>query len=539
MIEAQAAELHDAAWAAAQSGDMARAILLAGQAAAIWPHPDHLLTLGQFQLAAGRGADAVATLRQAVALYPQVPAVQGTLALALRQASDPAAWTEAVTRLEAAVALAPDDITGQLNLALLRHHAAAADDEVTTEIRRAICLDGRDLDVWADAAAMFHDRGRFAEARDATRQALCLDPAMTRSVHAHAEAVAVMAGAGVALRWFDRLVMLDPAMAVHRVARAKARLAAGDLRGGWDEYEVRRGLPIFGLPAAMPGDSNPQPLSDRTVLVYPEQGFGDIIQFVSFVPPLCRRARHVFLVAHPDLKALFEEMPGGDGRLSVVDAAAASQLHADLAVPVMSLPRLLDMAPQGVPYLRPAPRQRERWSQALAGQPGLRVGVCWSGNPRRDAPLVMRMTDYRRSIPLETFGPALAGIEDATFISLQHGYRAGDVPQEQGIRDASAYIRDFSDLAGLIANLDLVITVDTAVAHLAGALGARTWMLNRFDSCWRWGRGATTTPWYDSMTIFNQATPMDWSVPLAEVRNSLRVLIADQAAAIAARKTLP
>ncbi len=539
MNEARAAELHDAAWGAAQSGDMARAILLATEAAGLWPHPDYLIVLGQFQLAAGRVGEAIATLRQGAKRHPQSTGIHGTLALALRQTSDPAAWIEAVGRLEIAVALAPDDIASQLNLALLRHQADGADGDVMTEIDRAIRLGDSDTDVWADAAAMLHDRGRFTKARDAARRALCLDPAMVRALHAHAEAVAVLEGARGALAWFDRLVTLDPATAIYRIARAKARLAAGDDRDGWDEYEIRRGLPIFGLPAAAPGDSAVQTLSGRTVLVYPEQGFGDIIQFVSFVRPLSLRAEHVFLVARPELKALFEEMPAADGRLSVIDAVTARQVRVDISLPVMSLPRLLDLAPDGMPYLRPAPRQRERWSQALAGQAGLRVGLCWSGNPRRDAPLVMRMTDHRRSIPLAMFGPALAGIEGTTFISLQHGYRAGEVPQAYGIRDASAYIRDFGDLAGLIANLDLVITVDTAVAHLAGALGVRTWMLNRFDSCWRWERGSRTTPWYNSMTIFNQATPMDWSVPLAEVRNSLRALIADQAAAIAARNTLP
>jgi hypothetical protein len=205
----------------------------------------------------------------------------------------------------------------------------------------------------------------------------------------------------------------------------------------------------------------------------------------------------------------------------------------------MSLARLLDNEVDGGPYLVPAPRQVERWREAFAGLTGLRVGVCWSGNPRPDAPVITRMIDARRSIPLALFGPALAGIDGASFVSLQHSYRPGEVPAAYGIRDASAYIRNFSDLGGMIANLDLVITVDTAVAHMAGGLGSRTWMLNRFDSCWRWDKGASTTRWYRSMSIFTQSRAMDWSGPLAEMAAALRRLIADQAAAIAARNTSP
>lgn len=539
LAQARADELHEAAWEAARSGDMAGAILLAGQSAALYPHPDYLMVLGQFQLSAGQAAAAVATLRAAVAADPQSPEIQGSLAMALRQMSDPRGWREAVRRLEIAVALAPDRIAAQLNLALLRHHVVQDDRAVLAEIDRARRLAPLDPDVPTDAAAILHDRGRFGDALAASQLALCLDPAMVRALHAHAEAVVVLQQAGAAIGWFDRLVALDPDAPVYRVARAKARLAAGDARGGWDDYEARRGMPVFGLPAAMSGDSAPQSLSGKTVMVYPEQGFGDVIQFVSFVPALCVRAARVFLVAAPELRPVLEELSAAQGTLSVIDDHAARQVPADLFLPAMSLPRLLDLAPDGAAYLAPPARQRERWAQALAGYGGLRVGVCWSGNPRPGAPLVMRMTDYRRSIPLDAFGPALQGIEGATFVSLQHGYRAGETPSAYGIRDASAYIRDFSDLAGLIANLDLVITVDTAVAHLAGALGARTWMLNRFDSCWRWERSSRSTRWYRSMTIFSQAKPMDWSTPLAEIATGLRTLIAGQPAAIAARNTSP
>jgi Flp pilus assembly protein TadD len=519
---------HAAAWEAMRRGDVVHAVALAGEAVALRRAPDFLETLGQFQYLAGQIPAAIATLREATMRAPQSVAAHNALAMAQRQTSDADMWREAVDHLQAAVALAPDLAGTQLNLALMRHHVGAADHAAGAEIDRAVQLDPGDPEIWADGAAMFHDRGLFIRAMAAARRAVCLAPDLPHAMHAHAEVVAVLNGPAKALAWFDRLVRLAPTSAGFQVARGKARLAAGDTAGGWSDYEARRHMPAFGLPAPSPGDSSPQSLAGKTVVVYGEQGFGDVLQFVRFVRPLAQRAARVHLVVPDELRSLLADMPGCEGRVTMTEAQATPR--GDLALPVMSLPRLLDMSPDGSPYLVASAVQRARWGQALAEARGLRIGVCWSGNPRPQSPVVMRMTDRRRSVPLSEFGPALGKIGGVTFVSLQHGYRPGEQPGAYGIRDASAYIRDFSDLAGLITNLDLVITVDTAVAHLAGALGVPTWMLNRFDSCWRWERGATTTRWYQSMTIISQTYPMNWTEPLAEMTERLHAEVRRRAA---------
>ncbi len=423
----------------------------------------------------------------------------------------------------------PADAAAWRDRAIRGHIEDVPPTEVRAGLRRAAALAPADILTWIRRAQIHFDQGLFDAAMVAGRLAVCLAPDDPAALQAMAEAVAAARGPATALAWFERLVALAPGIPVYRLSRGMKRLGAGIWRRGWSDYEARRVQPGMKMP---PDDITPLPpmaLAGRSLLVQHEQGFGDTIQFMRFLPGLLRHGARVQLAWPQALRSLAIAMADADGRdgrgLTLIDPGDVAGARVDLALPIMSLPALLDPDIDGAPYLAAPAGRHAQWAQALTDITGLRVGLCWSGDPRSDAQVNVRMTDRRRSIPLAMFGPALAGIEGATFISLQHGYRAGEVPQAYGIRDASAYIRDFGDLAGLIANLDLVITVDTAVAHLAGALGVRTWMLNRFDSCWRWERGASSTRWYNSMTIFNQATPMDWSVPLAEVAAALRASV--------------
>lgn len=429
----------------------------------------------------------------------------------------------ATDHLRHSLARDPADGPAWLDLAILGHVGDAPPEDVAASLRRAAAVDPDDVVTWTRRAQIHFDQGLFAAAMQAGRVAACLAPGDPAALHAMAEAAAAL-GPVASLPWFERLVALVPENAVYRLSRGMKRLAAGIWRRGWSDYEARRVRPGMRMP---PDEITPLPpaaLAGRSLLVQHEQGFGDTIQFMRFLPGLVRHGARVHLAVPGALRGLVADMPGGAG-LTLIDQAEVAGTRVDLALPIMSLPALLDVRPDGAPYLTASASQRARWSAALAGMPGLRVGLCWSGDPRPDAQVNVRMTDRRRSLPLPALR-AITAVEGATFISLQHRPRAGEALDTHGIRDVSARIRDFSDLAGLIANLDLVITVDTAVAHLAGALGARTWMLNRFDSCWRWERGSATTRWYSSMTIFNQAAPMDWNGPLAGVAVDLRALIA-------------
>ena len=165
----------------------------------------------------------------------------------------------------------------------------------------------------------------------------------------------------------------------------------------------------------------------------------------------------------------------------------------------------------------------DRWRSRLAGLPGLRVGLVWAGNPRKERAL-LNLTDARRSIPLVLLGGALARVPGVTFISLQKGdgaEQAADLSPELDLHDWTGELNDFADTAALIEALDLVITVDTSVAHLAGALGKRVWVMNRFDSCWRWMLDRTDSPWYPTLHLFRQPALGDWDSVVAAVRAAL------------------
>ncbi len=422
----------------------------------------------------------------------------------------------------------PADASAWRDRAIMGHIDDVAPAEVGAGLRRAAVLAPADILTGIRRAQIHFDQGLFDAAMVAGRLAVCLAPDDPAALQAMAEAVAAARGPATALAWFERLVALAPAIPVYRLSRGMKRLGVGVWRRGWSDYEARRVKPGMKMP---PDEITPLPpaaLAGRTLLVQHEQGFGDTIQFMRFLPGLVRHGAHIRLAMPQPLHSLAIAMAdahGFDGGgLTLIDPGDVAGARVDLALPIMSLPALLDPDIDGAPYLAAPAERRAQWAQALTDVTGVRVGLCWSGDPRPDAQVNVRMTDRRRSIPLEAL-TAVTTIGCAAFISLQHRHRPGDDLSAQGIRDASAYIRDFGDLAGLIANLDLVITVDTAVAHLAGALGVRTWMLNRFDSCWRWERGASSTRWYNSMTIFNQATPMDWGAPLAEVAAALRASV--------------
>jgi hypothetical protein len=203
----------------------------------------------------------------------------------------------------------------------------------------------------------------------------------------------------------------------------------------------------------------------------------------------------------------------------------------DFHIPMMSLPHALPAAGFGPPaaYLATDPAQQAAWAERLGEARGLRVGLCWAGGTRPDQ-LVQDSFDQRRSLPLAAFAP-LAGVDGALFYSLQKGPPAeqlGELISQDWagpeIVDLTAELRDFDDSAALVANLDLVITCDTAIAHLAGGLGKPVWILNRFDACWRWLDGREDSPWYPTARLFRQDEPGDWAGVMSRVEADLRRL---------------
>jgi Tetratricopeptide repeat len=357
---------------------------------------------------------------------------------------------------------------------------------------------------------------------------------------------------GVAL---DRLGRHEMAQTFHREAirmlpddarrhsnYAISLLAHGDYLNGFREYEWR--WTTLEMRAHRP--TTPQWRGERfdqkTVLIHTEGGFGDMIQFSRFIPLAVRRGGRVVTRVRKELLPLFREsFPD----LTFVTEDAPVPPH-DLHCSVLSLPYALGVTMQSIPaasgFLRADPRKVLQWkarlgedlSRRAGASPALRIGLVWAGAPHRGV-REYEQIDRRRSTDLATFAPFSAVSPDILFYSLQIGNKADQAnrpPAGMTLIDHTDLLHDFGDTAALVANLDLVIAVDTSTVHLAAGLGRPVWMLSRFDQCWRWLSGRMDSPWYDSLRVCRQSRPDDWSGPVRDIATALHALMAARPAAL-------
>ncbi|WP_431857431.1 tetratricopeptide repeat protein [Azospirillum sp.] len=303
-------------------------------------------------------------------------------------------------------------------------------------------------------------------------------------------------------------------------------LLHGDFAQGWKEYEWRWRWSGFGeepRPFAQPVWQGEPPLAvGGTLLVTAEQGFGDTFQFTRYLPLLAERGYDVaFEVQAPVFTLLWHSL-GRHGVRVVPRTETPARVHDDLAfarhVPLMSLPErfgtLLETIPATVPYLFAEPTRQALWADRLdaAAGPRRRIGIAWKGRP-------LHSRDRERSMPPSALAPLLA-VPDAQFFGVQkHEDGAADAPP--GVLPLDGLLHDFSETAAVVANLDLVITVDTSLAHLAGAMGRPVWVLLPFSPDWRWLLDRADSPWYPTMTLFRQKRAGDWDGVVAEVARRL------------------
>jgi len=368
------------------------------------------------------------------------------------------------------------------------------------------------------------ERGRFAEAIGSFRAAVSLDPNAAASWSNLGMVLKIEQRFDDAMRAHDRAVTLAPDNARFKVNRAVALLQMGDWQRAWMDYEARldlaEGLVVDRLrllPALRPGDS----LKGVTVLALHEDGFGDTLNFCRYLPMLAERGARVIACVPSALLRLISSLPGVS---EVVTQLRFAPRH-DFVCPMFSLPRVLGTTPQTVPPVvapRIDPQSVVRFGRRLPVN-GLLTGLVWAGQARPTVP-GFRTLDRRRSAGLGAFAP-LAGIQGVRLVSLQAGPPAREArPPGMVMTNPIPEVRDFADTAAIIANLDVVVSVDTSVAHLAGLMGKPVFLLDRYDGCWRWLSGRRDSPWYPHLTIFRQPQPGDWASAMAEVAASLQVM---------------
>jgi len=457
--------------------------------------------------------EAIAEARRATADFPESPAIWSSLGLLFAGQNR---YEDAVGPFEKAAALAPQWAEAHSNLAAAYGKLKRwADSERAS--RQAVQADPSHATAWGNLGNCLRDQGRYQEAAAALTKCLDLRPNDAEAAGNFALTFAAVGRHAEAVTWYDRSLTLRPDHGETRFNRALTYLTLADYARGWPEYEYRWQT------EAMRGKKRTFPtpewdgtadLRGRTILLVPEQGLGDFIQFVRFVKPLADRGANVVLQTPPELAELTATVPGV-GRVIASDQAELTiHTHAHL----LSLPGLLKCTAadlHGEPYMTPPPAAVAKWQERLKGVPGFKLGVVWQGNPKHSG-------DRWRSVPLAKFAP-LAAIPGVTLCGVQKGHgreQMADVTFP--VLDFGQELTDFSDTAGLLANLDLLVTIDSAVAHLAGATGAKVWAVIAANNDWRWQTGRSDTPWYASMTLFRQPKVQDWDGVMAEVEKELR-----------------
>ncbi len=466
----------------------------------------------------GRHEEAMAWFFRALSISPDNVEIWNNMGNTLL---DLGRTAEAEEALKTALSKAPDIAQVWVALArlLLTHkHIAAAE----VALKRAVALRPDDVAIRLELATLWHEQGQSqAQVQRALKEFGALEKISPQHVR-------VLCGIGQALAGLGRLkeaedylkktIALEPNHLDAHLGLARLYLLKGDFKKGWHEYEWRRQRTDKKKPH-IPGvewdGSNPR---GKTILVYAEQGFGDTIQFLRFITPLAERGAKVILICQKSLVSLAQHVKGVSKATCLWRPLPAY----DFYVPLLSLPHKLKLGAEGlpgnVPYI--ATTRKAQFPPAPLGT-RLRVGLVWAGSATNP-------DDHNRSTGLEALLP-LTGVPGVRFYSLQVGPRAGDIAKVAHpslIADFSKHLKEYADTAAVIQQLDLVITVDTSVAHLAGALGKPTWVMVPCIPDWRWQMERKDTPWYPKMRLFRNGIDGDWHKSIAEMIEELKRLVA-------------
>jgi len=502
-------------------GEPARAAQLFNRALQV--APDLLeahIGLGNALAAQGKLREAEAALARALSLDPKNIEALNTLGNCL-QAMRRFGEAEAVFRQAIAINPTFAELHNNLGNAL---QAVNKLDEAVAAFREAIALKPDFPEAYSNLGNMLKARNELPEAEASYRRALELNPRYVDALNNLGNTLFAQGFGDEAIATYRRSQEMQPDQGDAYFYESLAQLGLGNLETGFFQYEarwksiLRHARRLFSQPLWL---GEPE-LKVRTILLHAEQGLGDTLQFSRYAALVAAGGATVFLEVQPALKSLLSGLPG----VSAVFAKGEQLPSFDFHCPLLSLPHacrttLATIPPPGAPLTVSADRATY-WQRRLPSGSRPRVGLMWSGNPHH-------VSDRNRSMSLEDLRPLLAqgGVD---FFSLQKDYRSEEERQRAmslGVNDLSAEIADFDSTAALVAQLDLVISVDTSMTHLAGALDRPVWLLLMFCPDWRWLLHRTDSPWYPRTRLFRQERPGDWAKPVETIEALLGGLVKD------------
>ncbi len=486
-------------------------------------HADAQNNLGSALYQLGDFENAANCYRQALHINPLLAEAHNNLGNVLKEQGEVAA---AESCFREAARLGPNLANAHFNLGNLLY-AQGRFAEAASCYRHVLSLNPNHADAANNLGNALKDQGQLAEAAQCYHQALQTNP---QHVNAHNNLGNALMGQGhlaAAATCYEQALALDPEHDLTILNRAHLRLLQGDFKAGWHDYERRftqaKWTP---RPFAQPRWDGTS-LHGKTILVLSEQGLGDTIQFTRYLPLVKERGGRVLYECPAGLCDLTVRMNAVDQVIPFGDPLPPFDVH----IPLMSLPGLLGTTlatiPADVPYFRADPALTETWRQEVnrrlpANDKGLNVGIVWQGS--------LQLLGDPRPMLVSQFAP-LARTPGVNLVSLQVGPGTAQLAEAQfPIVDLGSHfnLSSLNDIAAALPCMDLVVTIDTAVAHLAGALGVRVWVALPFVSCWRWLLDRTDSPWYPTMRLFRQTRPGDWTGVMDQIAQEIQKVTSDE-----------